>query len=37
VKKFVEQDNLIDEFEMSEIKNNVELNKSLRGVCQIQN
>jgi predicted transcriptional regulator len=30
VKKFVERDSLVDEFEMAEIKNNLELNKSIK-------
>lgn len=30
VKRFVERDNLVDEFEMSEIKKNTELNKSIK-------
>ena len=30
VRKYVEQDNLVDEFEMSEIRNKIELNKSLK-------
>ena len=38
VNKFIEVNELVDEFEMEEIKNNVELNKSLkRGLSDMKN
>ena len=38
VKKFIELNEFVDEFEMEEIRNNVQLNKSLkRGLADMKN